>query len=323
MKVKNIYPNRKVVELSKLPKDRTKGGLCITINREGGASNYHITKRSFLDFVKTHYNKELNKEMEVTKIEWIKKFGKLFYKEIYKNGEHFLILVEGSPTEFIRKIGRLKDGITQDDLNKGLAKEFPVPCGLELDDPERKGKTMMADKKKYCSCGNPQSYPIPHEHDRTEREKQIIKHFEELVQKARQDAEKNRGIYVDLDYREMELIRQFCREFVYEDRVWNKESRNPHHKVGLANRILDKIESMESTIQENLFPPEFVKKVFKDFVAAVNDEMCDGCRSEVCPKCKSDRVTSIVVRKKGSSEETIEHRCEDCKHEWKEKQGEN
>ena len=28
-----------------------------------------------------------------------------------------------------------------------------------------------------CSCGNSQSYPIPHEHDRTDRENAIIKYF--------------------------------------------------------------------------------------------------------------------------------------------------
>ncbi len=31
--------------------------------------------------------------------------------------------------------------------------------------------------KEMCSCGNPQSHPIPHEHDQTERETAIIKHF--------------------------------------------------------------------------------------------------------------------------------------------------
>ncbi len=31
---------------------------------------------------------------------------------------------------------------------------------------------------KLCSCGFPQSYPIPHEHDRTERENQIIEYYE-------------------------------------------------------------------------------------------------------------------------------------------------
>lgn len=33
--------------------------------------------------------------------------------------------------------------------------------------------------KKYCSCGFPQSHPIPHEHDQTDREKAIIKHYRE------------------------------------------------------------------------------------------------------------------------------------------------
>ena len=31
---------------------------------------------------------------------------------------------------------------------------------------------------KLCSCGFPQSYPIPHEHDQTVREQIIVKHFE-------------------------------------------------------------------------------------------------------------------------------------------------
>jgi hypothetical protein len=44
----------------------------------------------------------------------------------------------------------------------------------------------MQDKKekaerKLCSCGFPQSYPIPHEHDRTEREKAIIAHYEAII----------------------------------------------------------------------------------------------------------------------------------------------
>ena len=33
---------------------------------------------------------------------------------------------------------------------------------------------------KICSCGMPQSHPIPHEHDQTEREKQIITYYKEL-----------------------------------------------------------------------------------------------------------------------------------------------
>lgn len=35
-------------------------------------------------------------------------------------------------------------------------------------------------EREMCSCGFPQSYPIPHEHDQTEREKQIIKHYVSL-----------------------------------------------------------------------------------------------------------------------------------------------
>ena len=36
-------------------------------------------------------------------------------------------------------------------------------------------KVEITSEKKMCSCGFPQSFPIPHEHDQTEREKQIIK----------------------------------------------------------------------------------------------------------------------------------------------------
>ncbi len=38
---------------------------------------------------------------------------------------------------------------------------------------------MAENKKEFCSCGHPQSSPIPHEHDQTDREKVIIKHFED------------------------------------------------------------------------------------------------------------------------------------------------
>lgn len=36
-------------------------------------------------------------------------------------------------------------------------------------------------KLMYCACGHPQSYPIPHEHSQTDREKVIIKHFEDQL----------------------------------------------------------------------------------------------------------------------------------------------
>lgn len=43
--------------------------------------------------------------------------------------------------------------------------------------PKREDK-IMENTRELCSCGNPQSYPVPHEHDRTDRKKQIIKHYE-------------------------------------------------------------------------------------------------------------------------------------------------
>lgn len=35
---------------------------------------------------------------------------------------------------------------------------------------------------KNCNCGFPQSYPIPHEHDQTEREKVIIAYYEGILE---------------------------------------------------------------------------------------------------------------------------------------------
>jgi hypothetical protein len=33
-----------------------------------------------------------------------------------------------------------------------------------------------------CSCGFPRSFPIPHEHDRTFREQQIINYYRDLIE---------------------------------------------------------------------------------------------------------------------------------------------
>ena len=43
-----------------------------------------------------------------------------------------------------------------------------------------KPDTDMERVKEICPCGFPQSYPIPHEHAQTEREKQIIGYYESL-----------------------------------------------------------------------------------------------------------------------------------------------
>jgi len=41
---------------------------------------------------------------------------------------------------------------------------------------------MEYTKGELCSCGFTQSFPIPHEHDRTEREKIIIGHYENKLE---------------------------------------------------------------------------------------------------------------------------------------------
>ena len=45
----------------------------------------------------------------------------------------------------------------------------------------------MSDEKKMCSCGSPQSYPIPHEHDMTERELLILKQYAIETEKIKQE----------------------------------------------------------------------------------------------------------------------------------------
>ncbi len=55
--------------------------------------------------------------------------------------------------------------------------------------PSREAKMSKA-KGELCSCGFPQSCPIPHEHDQTVREKAIVKHFENRMRdlvKQRED----------------------------------------------------------------------------------------------------------------------------------------
>ena len=52
---------------------------------------------------------------------------------------------------------------------------------------QSKARSTMTEKeskhtnKAICSCGFFQSYPIPHEHDWTERERQIIEHYRTLA----------------------------------------------------------------------------------------------------------------------------------------------
>jgi len=40
--------------------------------------------------------------------------------------------------------------------------------------------------ERLCPCGFPQSYPIPHEHDRTQREQEIIEYYEAKIEEAKE-----------------------------------------------------------------------------------------------------------------------------------------
>ena len=61
MIMENRYPNRHKIELSKDGKNGHKGDLIITVWQEDGssASNHQITKESFLEYLITHYRKEI------------------------------------------------------------------------------------------------------------------------------------------------------------------------------------------------------------------------------------------------------------------------
>jgi len=63
---------------------------------------------------------------------------------------------------------------------------------------DSKGGPMMSEptkeKRPLCSCGFPQSSPIPHEHDRTGRGKQIINHYECLIEKHCEREKKIKGL---------------------------------------------------------------------------------------------------------------------------------
>lgn len=64
MIMNNIFPKREKVTLNKYggwAEDRE--GVVITIFRKGGASNYHITQKSFLKFVFKSFKKEIRKQI--------------------------------------------------------------------------------------------------------------------------------------------------------------------------------------------------------------------------------------------------------------------
>lgn len=57
---------------------------------------------------------------------------------------------------------------------------FCHSCGARLDDEARYDPKPDTTEPKFCPCGHPQTFPIPHEHDQTNREKAIIGHFQSL-----------------------------------------------------------------------------------------------------------------------------------------------
>lgn len=56
---------------------------------------------------------------------------------------------------------------------------------------------MNYTKGELCACGFPQSHPIPHEHDLTNREKQIIAQKDERISDLYEALEKIRSMTPD------------------------------------------------------------------------------------------------------------------------------
>ena len=61
---------------------------------------------------------------------------------------------------------------------------------------------MEYTKGELCSCGFPQSHPIPHEHDRTEREKQIIEYKDKIISDLYEALKDTRKTFEALNYTE-------------------------------------------------------------------------------------------------------------------------
>jgi hypothetical protein len=70
--------------------------------------------------------------------------------------------------------GKFFDDKGRDCRLDGFPKFCPLKSALYSQEPQVVCREL-------CSCGNPQSFPIPHEHDLADREKQIIKHYELLL----------------------------------------------------------------------------------------------------------------------------------------------
>ncbi len=70
-------------------------------------------------------------------------------------------------------------------------------------------------EKEMCSCGFPQSYPVPHQHDWTEREKAIAKQIFKELEKEFEGIDVGDGYPIE-DKIEIEIYKKIKAKFLQE-----------------------------------------------------------------------------------------------------------
>ncbi len=90
----------------------------------------------------------------------------------------------------------------------------------------------MSDAEEYCSCGFPQSKPIPHTHDLTDREKAIVKKL-----KAEQD-----------NIRKLFIESMDSQDPSHNTNSWEKELKKA--RLETAKEIFEAIEGNSSYISK-------------------------------------------------------------------------
>ena len=76
-------------------------------------------------------------------------------------------------------------------------------------------------KPTLCNCGFPQSFPLPHEHDRTDREAEIIKYFQLELDNLE---DKNNEIWEDGYSFGIYKVKEMIEEIIGDGKIaYNKE----------------------------------------------------------------------------------------------------
>lgn len=100
----------------------------------------------------------------------------------------------------------------------------------------------MGKQKEICSCGMPQSFPIPHEHDRTERENQIINFYEkkiEELEEENQECSKNAmelAVELDENKKKVELGKVLVDKAVFLSDAQDNKIKELKSKFGASEK---------------------------------------------------------------------------------------